>query len=190
MARPKHYRRETVLEKAMQVFWSQGYQATSLTDLVAATGINKKSLYNEFGDKEGLFRAALELYSSQREDRARAVLDREPYGAVNLREFFGMFGQNLSRRGCLFTLSLNERESVSDGAIERILCTFGQLEELFARNLRAALPAAEPAEIAEKARYLLVLLPGLTTMGRVETEPGRLQKVAELALSCVLPATP
>ena len=59
MARPREYDRDEVLEKAMRVFWAKGYACTSVQDLVTAMGINRGSLYAEFGDKEGLHFAAL-----------------------------------------------------------------------------------------------------------------------------------
>ena len=54
MSRHKEFDREDVLEKAMQVFWSQGYECTSVQDLVDAMGINRGSIYATFGDKHGL----------------------------------------------------------------------------------------------------------------------------------------
>ena len=51
-----------VLDRAMETFWRRGYEATSIDDLVAATGVKRGSLYNAFGDKEGLFLAAFERY--------------------------------------------------------------------------------------------------------------------------------
>jgi len=55
MARPREFDRNLVLEKAMQVFWSQGYEATSLTDLARSMGLSKSSLYDTFGSKHDLF---------------------------------------------------------------------------------------------------------------------------------------
>ena len=51
-----------VLDRAMETFWRRGYEATSIDDLVAATGVKRGSLYNAFGDKEALFLAAFERY--------------------------------------------------------------------------------------------------------------------------------
>ena len=55
MGRPKNFRREEVLEKAMPVFWKHGFAETSLQDLERVTGVNKSGLYTEFRDKEDLF---------------------------------------------------------------------------------------------------------------------------------------
>ena len=60
--RPRNFDRAQALQKAMEVFWSKGYEGASLTDLTEAMGINSPSLYGAFGSKEGLFREAVELY--------------------------------------------------------------------------------------------------------------------------------
>ncbi len=62
MARPKEYAVDEVLAKAMTVFWRQGYAATSMADLYAATGLKPGNLYATFTDKETLFRRAFEAY--------------------------------------------------------------------------------------------------------------------------------
>ncbi len=60
--RPKVFDREAALDKAMTLFWQHGYEATSLADLVEATGAKAPTLYAEFTNKEGLFRAVLDRY--------------------------------------------------------------------------------------------------------------------------------
>lgn len=73
--RPKVFDRDAALDKAMTLFWQHGYEATSLADLVEATGAKAPTLYAEFVNKEGLFRAVLDRYISAlcREARSRAV---------------------------------------------------------------------------------------------------------------------
>ena len=65
MARPREFDEGTALEAAMACFWRRGYEATSMRDLVRSMGISGPSLYNAFGDKRALFRAALERYLDQ-----------------------------------------------------------------------------------------------------------------------------
>src|SRR6476620_11505606 len=62
--RPRAFDREEALAKAMQVFWSQGYEGASMGELTEAMGINKPSLYAAFGCKEALFREAVQYYNS------------------------------------------------------------------------------------------------------------------------------
>ena len=63
MNRPREYKKEDVLEAATGLFWAKGFEATSISELVELTGLNKHSMYREFGDKEGLFLASLDHYA-------------------------------------------------------------------------------------------------------------------------------
>ena len=62
MPRVKSFDEKEVLDKAIHLFWKQGYTATSIQDLVTHLGINRASLYDTFGDKEELFKKAFEQY--------------------------------------------------------------------------------------------------------------------------------
>jgi AcrR family transcriptional regulator len=64
MGRPREFDTDAALEKAMRLFWMKSYEGTSVTDLTEALGISRPSLYAAFGDKESLFRAALERYAA------------------------------------------------------------------------------------------------------------------------------
>lgn len=63
--RYKEYNKNAVLEKAIRLFWRNGFNGCSINDLVEATGVNRFSLYHEFGSKEGILYASLELYRSR-----------------------------------------------------------------------------------------------------------------------------
>src|SRR5271156_3918908 len=102
--RPRNFCTETVLDRAMEVFWRKGYEGASLSDLTEAMGINRPSLYAAFGDKEALFRKVLDryeegpaayVYEALKERTARAVaeslLRRAAKGSIDPR----------NPRGCL-----------------------------------------------------------------------------------------
>jgi TetR/AcrR family transcriptional repressor of nem operon len=74
MARHKEFDKAEVLEKAMQLFWQQGYEATSVRDLIEATGISSSSLYESFGDKRALYLAALRLYCQGEQGNFQAMI--------------------------------------------------------------------------------------------------------------------
>src|SRR5580700_10932704 len=64
MGRPREFDTDAALEKAMRLFWAKSYEGTSVADLTRALGISRPSLYAAFGDKQSLFRAALERYAA------------------------------------------------------------------------------------------------------------------------------
>lgn len=66
MARPRKFDEQQVIENLMQVFWKKGFEATSMQDLVKASGLLKGSLYGAFGDKQALYLASLKHYNSTR----------------------------------------------------------------------------------------------------------------------------
>ena len=80
--RPRSFDREAALDAAMEVFWRKGYEATSISDLTDAMGINPPSLYAAFGDKEQLFMAAIERYSEERGESCPYACEPTARGAI------------------------------------------------------------------------------------------------------------
>ena len=81
MARPREFDEHQALTAAMQQFWERGYEATSLSDLTRAMGIQRPSLYGAFGGKESLFQAAIELYAKNSLTFIRKKLGKRPPSA-------------------------------------------------------------------------------------------------------------
>src|SRR5215470_17599780 len=93
MGRPREFDVDQALERALQVFWRKGYEGASLPDLTQAMGINRPSLYAAFGNKEALFRKALDRYAegpaaylgaALNEPTARAIAERLLHGTSDL----------------------------------------------------------------------------------------------------------
>jgi TetR/AcrR family transcriptional repressor of nem operon len=74
VGRPREFDPDQALEAAMQAFWARGYEATSMADLLAATGLHKGSLYQAFGDKHSLFVSALKRYLHNMRQKKSAAL--------------------------------------------------------------------------------------------------------------------
>ena len=87
MGRPKEYAREEVLKAATEVFWEKGYEGTSVTELVEGTGLHRRSMYEEFGDKDGLFLACLKFFANETSKPLLAILQKEPLGMNNIETF-------------------------------------------------------------------------------------------------------
>src|SRR6188474_2575514 len=75
LGRPRAFDREEALELALDVFWRKGYEGASVSDLTEAMGINPPSLYAAFGNKEGLFRKALDRYQASQGTFWKEALD-------------------------------------------------------------------------------------------------------------------
>ncbi|MEC0372741.1 TetR/AcrR family transcriptional regulator [Paenibacillus chibensis] len=89
MVRQREFDKEQALDEAMELFWKKGYEATSISDLTAAMGIQRPSLYAAFGGKEELFEAALRKYLNLHAARIRAKLHTNPSVKEAIRAFFG-----------------------------------------------------------------------------------------------------
>src|SRR5512142_2575295 len=88
MARPQEYETSEVLRNAMFVFWSKAYEAASLADILAATGLSKSSLYATFGDKRELFLAAFKAYQQERYQRLDRILNNGQPVRQSIETFF------------------------------------------------------------------------------------------------------
>ena len=106
MVGTRQFDEDALLEVALKTFWQNGFAATSMIDVAEATGVQRGSLYNAYGDKERLFLLAFERYSSRFLDSVRQVLSN-PDPAVALTALFKGIVANMSEgapsRGCLTT---------------------------------------------------------------------------------------
>jgi TetR/AcrR family transcriptional repressor of nem operon len=105
MARPRQFEEIQVIEKLMKVFWDKGYEATSMQDLVAASGLLKGSLYGAFGDKQALYLAALKHYDRTRIQAGIDMLNGEGSARQKIARLFDNVIESTKRGdfagGCL-----------------------------------------------------------------------------------------
>lgn len=186
MARPKEFDRDVALERALDVFWEKGYEATSIADLVAATGVQRQSLYDTFGDKHGLFRAALDLYTT-RIGVLFQELTREGSPLTRLRRLFRWVasGATPGNRGCMLINSAVERGLCDELVIEHARAGVEGFERAVATMILEAQEAGEvPRSTAPKgaARMLVTLFWGLRAMGRAMPDPAWQRSVVDSAL--------
>lgn len=172
--RPREFDRDEALDKAMELFWSQGYGATGVAELCDRMGIGRQSLYNTFGDKETLFSEALGRY---RISRLKPLVDilREPgSGITNVRRVFDAWeghSASASNKGCLMANSIAEfgmREPALSAELGRML---GEIEDGFAFALEKAAKDGELPEGRDPrtlARLLTTLGQGLATVGKLD----------------------
>ncbi len=148
MGRKKTFSRESVLDKAMPVFWAQGFAGTSLQDLEQATGVNKSGLYAEFKDKDDLFIASLQHYLQRRHEAG--LLTAEPLGWANVLRFLKL-GHTCSAelKGCFSVSSMRELPLLPPAARQMMKSGENQLRRLIAQNIKTESPQADADALAE-----------------------------------------
>ena len=113
MGRPRNYSDAEVLERAIDVFWANGFEGTSITDLVAQLGINRSTMYAFFGDKEALYHRALVEYARRlaADREAEMVCPGDPLAGISrwLRSLSEGAANDTSRRGCFIGAAALER---------------------------------------------------------------------------------
>ena len=173
MARKKQYIEEEVIDKAMHLFWRNGYENTSVQMLEKEMGINKFSIYSSFGNKHGLFLESLKSYKAQRKqmfDRLKTATN----GVEAIKQFFydsvSVCNQEGNEKGCLLTNTYNEFSANEDEKINKQISTFmDNLKNLFIEKLRMD-PAKDEETVLKQANYLLLAKHGLAAASRVNTE--------------------
>lgn len=190
MARQKEFDRTRALDRAMQLFWCRGYEATSIQDLVEHMGINRGSLYDTFGDKAALFGAALERYEELMGAQIRATLSQPGSAKAALRAVFDQVVAEAvddpRRRGCMMVnaaVELAGREpALAARAATSVTQTEAALAETVIRGQRAGEISArhDPAALAQ---FLMNTLQGLRVMAKARPDRAALQAVVDVALS-------
>ena len=160
--RPRAYEPEVALARALDVFWKEGFAATSLDDLSAATGMNRPSLYGAFGDKRELYIKSYESYRDRARVRMGEVFTQDlPLRPMLLRIYGIALDMYLSGkdgpRGC-FTVMTATSEAVFDPEIRAMVVSgLVELDRFFTRLFRTAKergelgPSADPQMLAQLA---------------------------------------
>jgi AcrR family transcriptional regulator len=178
VGRPKTYDRDQVLESALLLFWRKGFEGSHLQELVEVTGLNRFSLYKEFGSKEGLFEAATSRYMEQL-GALGMHLEAEPLGAANIREYFEALIDYRFRHGCFLVNTLSEKHVVGPAAFGRVRSFIRDGGKLFEKNLAASVERGEldeATDVESLARFLVVHELGLLTYGILENRKGERRK--------------
>lgn len=188
MAGVKQFDEDILLDQAMAVFWRNGYQGTSIQDLVEATGVNRGSLYATFGDKCGLFLAVLGHYGKRiGRPMMETLCDPDPRRAIEamFESIIGRIRDPQYPRGCLFTNTSLECPAAGD-AIERAIAEFlGQQEAAIYEVLRQAQIKGDldPHEDARSlARFFLGVAQGLNVVNKASPDPAILKDIIGVAM--------
>ena len=186
--RPREFCVDQALAAALGVFWRRGYESASMAELTEAMGITKPSLYAAFGNKEALFRKALDLYEREKLGFMQTALDAPTARGVAerlLRGALAMQTDGGNPRGCLGVISSVacgiEAESIRAEVIARRASSQRALVERFERaNAEGELPdTIDPEGLS---RYLLALLQGLSLQAGAGASCDQLKELVETSL--------
>lgn len=187
VGRPRAFDPDEALEKAMQIFWCQGYEGTSLSDLTEAMGINRPSLYATFGNKEELFVKVLDRYAAGpmacvadalNEPTARMVVEKL------LKKSAELMADPHTPRGCMVVQGVlcggPEVSHVVKEARDRRLAMQRHIEERFERSHREGdLPVSISAQ--DLARHVVMLVNGMSIQAANGASPEDLRQAAHFA---------
>ncbi|EWY40173.1 TetR family transcriptional regulator [Skermanella stibiiresistens SB22] len=192
MGRPRKFNADEALDRALHVFWSKGYAATSMTDLLDAMGLSKSSFYEFFGNKHDAFMAALRRYADREVARldasvcsggcARRLIEIQLRGVIDRPTGEG------DRRGCL-TVNCAVELAPHDPVIESaVTAHMDRMEELFHRLIargqaEGGISSRQDARML--ARYLLNGLCGLQVMAKAGRDAKSLEDVVSTILTAL-----
>ena len=194
MARPREFDTTQALDRAMRVFWAQGFEATSLCDLLGAMGLSKSSLYETFGSKHELYLATLDHYNrTVTTTQVAAVIAAHASPKAGIAAVFhGLIDSMVkSQSGCCGCFVANSAVEVAphDPAAARRVCDgLDHVESAFCEALGRARAAGEIPDHRDTqalARYLNSSLNGLMVMAKARPERRALEDVARIVLQAL-----
>jgi TetR/AcrR family transcriptional repressor of nem operon len=189
MPRHKEFDEEEALQGAMEIFWSRGYEATSIRDLVDHMGINRQSLYDTFGDKHALFLRALDRYQEIETRKLFEPLEKSRSVKRGLKLLFeGVVEGSIcgeGRRGCLMGNAMSELAGRCKQTAAKTRRNMMAVERAFytalLRGRKAGdLQVRDPRAVA---RFLCSSLQGLVLMSKANQDRRTLEDVVKVTLS-------
>jgi TetR/AcrR family transcriptional repressor of nem operon len=175
MARAKQYNEQEVIEKAMSLFWRNGYESTSVRMLEKEMGINQFSIYASFGSKHGVFLESLKCYKS----KIYSVFKKLQNGTDGVNDIKAFFYDSVemptkmgdfNNKGCLLTNTYNEFANNADQLIQAQMTEFmDNLKTVFIQKL-AINSTKDEVAIAKQANYLVLAKHGLAAASRVNNK--------------------
>ncbi|MFI6516131.1 TetR/AcrR family transcriptional regulator [Spirillospora sp. NPDC050679] len=190
MARTKEFDPDAALQRALELFWERGYEATSMADLVERLGVARASIYATFGGKHELYLKALERYGQlmdpQITDRLSVPGPVLPAVRALVARYAEESAEDAGRRGCMVVNTAVELAARDPEAARMVEMSWTALETALVSALLRAQAQGELAADKDPraiARFLLVLFQGMRVLGRAPAAPARLRDAAEQALA-------
>ncbi|MFD2206484.1 TetR/AcrR family transcriptional regulator [Kiloniella antarctica] len=190
LGRPREFDVDIALDKAMDLFWTQGYESTSLHNLLSATGLSKSSLYKVFGSKKELFEKSIDRYSIKLHTSMAKGLATKASGWAFIEDILRFIIHEKERaaapRGCLLINSINEWSVHNQEIQQRVIDRFYTFENLFEQAIiRAQKEGAIPQESNSKdlAAFLVCSISGLRSSVKAKSSSEKLDTLVQFILS-------
>ena len=165
----RQFDEQEVIAIALDVFWQKGLHEATMQDLAAATGVQRGSLYNAYGDKEAIFLRAFDRYAEEFLEAAGKALV-EGNATARLKNFMDMIVVNMTGgsppRGCLTTRTALNAGIASETVRQRVQVLLGRLEQLVSKAISSAADGWSVAEANRVARVIVTFTRGLAVMER------------------------
>jgi len=187
--RPREFCVENALATALRLFWSKGYEGTSLSDLTEAMGITRPSLYAAFGNKEQLFRQALDLYEREKMAYVGQALEQPTARAVAkwlLEGALATISGECEPRGCLGVISSTACGSEAECIREEVLKRSRVVHEACVDRMQRAIDEGDftgPANAEAITKYLMAVLQGMSVQAGAGSTRQELEGVVETTLA-------
>lgn len=192
MGRPREFDFNDTLERAMQTFWAKGYEATSLDDLCAATGLGRSSLYAAFGDKQGLYLSALERYETAAIGRITASLSSSKSPLDGIVAFINRIIDDIvagpGRRGCFIGNCAAELARQDRMVASHVRHSMDRVQSTFRMAIVQARDAGQlprNADVDALAAFLMSGIQGLRLVGKANPDRAVLKDIAKVMLRCI-----
>ncbi|AUO09725.1 TetR/AcrR family transcriptional regulator [Priestia megaterium] len=188
MARNKEFDEKEALRKAMELFWRQGYEKTSMQDLVNYMGVHRRSIYDTFGDKHTLFIRALSHYVEVMDERIKNNIKPELTVKQAIRKLFEMviYPTDKQPKGCLTVNTAVELSLLDQEVAEKITETFIKTETLLFDLLKHGQEQGEIPEhydIKALSKFIHNALIGIRVLAKTTNDKKELETIIDLTLS-------
>jgi len=166
----RQFDEQEMIATALDVFWRKGLHDATMQDLAAATGVQRGSLYNAYGDKEAIFQRAFDQYAGQLMDSCGQALAEGDDIAARLRNFLDLLIVNMTSgsppRGCLTTRTALDGAISSAAVRQRVQGVLSRLEQLVSKAISSAPDKRLAANANRLARVVVTFTRGLAVMER------------------------
>jgi len=190
MVRPREFDADVVTDRALDLFWREGYECASLSALERETGVGRKGLYNTFGSKQGLFLESLNRYVERASELVLAPLESAGAGRATIAHVLGLLasqeGQLKENRGCLICLTAESEVTQTEEVLQFVHGYFQRLRQGFVNALGSAQTGGDLG--AEKdpdvlADFLVGTVMGLSAMARAGRPRTQIMHYIDTALA-------